>query len=70
MTIGSEGSSYTKAFTGFIYAKASSRKGKSIMSEMNANTELSLLPSLPFWTVLSSDMEPVVLCICSATWFA
>lgn len=67
MTIGSEGSSCTKAFTGFIYAKAASRKGESIMSEMNANTELFLLPSLSFWTVLSSDMENVVLCVYSAT---
>lgn len=48
-TIGREGSSCIKAFAGFIYAKAASRKGESIMSEMNANTELSLLPSLsPF----------------------
>lgn len=49
MTIGSEGSSCTKAFTAFIYAGAASRKEESIMSETNANTELSLLPSLsPF----------------------
>lgn len=49
MTIGSEGSSCTKAFTVFIYARAAYRKEESIMSETNANTELSLLPSLsPF----------------------
>jgi len=67
MTIGSEGSFCTKAITGFIYAKAASRKGGSIMSEMNANTELSLLPSLSFWTVLLSDRETVLLCVYSAT---
>lgn len=63
MTIGSEASSCTKDCTGFIYAKAASRKEEFIMSEINANKELSLLPLLSFWTVLSSDMETVVLCV-------
>lgn len=35
------------------------------MSEMNANTELSLLPSLSIWTVLSLDIETVVFCVYS-----
>lgn len=37
------------------------------MTEMNANTELSLLPSLSIWTVLSFDIETLVFCVYSAT---
>lgn len=37
------------------------------MSEMNENTDLSLLLSLSIWTVLSFDIETVVFCVYSAT---
>lgn len=48
----------------FIYIKAATRMGESIRSEMNANMELQLLPSLSFWTVLLSDTETCgALCI-------